>query len=121
MLKSAGHRKTKASDKITGFFFTLKRIIIMNSKYPKKVSELPQTSYYAILTPESTFVEESEAAKKNGYHSHTVESWNIEILEYEEWKKEIVRLTNRGGISFQAVKINPAQVTINVNVGIEES
>lgn len=93
----------------------------MNSKYPKKVSELPKVTYYAILTPQSTFVEESELARNNGYHSRNVESWDIEILEYEEWKKEIVRLTNRGGISFQAVKINPAQVTINVNVGIEEN
>lgn len=92
----------------------------MNS-YPKKVNELPKVPYYAILTPKSTYVEEDELAKRNGYHSHTVESWEIEILEYEEWKKEIVRLTNRGGSSFQAVKINPAQVTINVNVGIEEN
>jgi len=90
--------------------------------YPKKINELPEVPYYAILTPQSTFVEGDERSRTNpghGYHAHTVENWSIEVFDCcNKWKEEIIRLTKSNDRKFQAVKMFPAQVQINVEVEV---
>jgi hypothetical protein len=98
----------------------------VSEKYPKKVSELPNEPYYAILSEASVTVPGDERSRTNpghGYPEHTHEMWDMEVFPNEdEWKAEVVRLSGEKGYAyrrFKAVKIYPASIIMDVQVHVD--
>jgi hypothetical protein len=90
-------------------------------QYPKKVSQLSNEPYFAILVPSSTYVPGDQRSMDHpghGYPASTEHHWDILAFEsQEEWESEVLRLQNRGD-DFQAVKIVPAKITTNISIDI---
>jgi len=97
----------------------------MPKKYPHKVSELPDKSFFAILTETRVTIpgdERSRTCPGHGYPEHTESFWNMEVYENEkEWKEEVKRLTMSRdvyGREFKAVCITPAKIDVSVDIGV---
>ena len=94
----------------------------INKKYPKAIDDLPEKQFFAILTPQSTFVPGDERSKTNpghGYPEHTVYSWNMEVFQNEEEWKEEIKDKHKRNIRFKAIRAIPAQIEVSVNVEIK--
>jgi hypothetical protein len=91
--------------------------------WPKKVADLPDGEFYAILTPESVMIpgdERSRTHPGHGYPEHTVEHWSMQTFPTREsWEAEIVRLTGLVfGREFKAVVIKPAVIKTTMKVEV---
>jgi len=95
------------------------------TKYPSKVSELPEGECYAILHPESMTIpgdERSRTHPGHGYPEHSVDYWKIETFKNkEEWEQEIARLIgSRWKTEFKAVVMKSVKVETKVVVKVSE-
>lgn len=93
---------------------------------PKTVSELPNESFFAIITESSEYVEGDERSKTHpghGYPAYTLRYLNMEVFPNRTaWEKEIKRLSAfKQPSNFKAVYITPAvvktEVSVNISVG----
>lgn len=98
----------------------------MKNKYPKRVEELPDGEFFAILKPTSTTVPGDERSRTNpghGYPEHTVNNWDIEVYhDRETWEAEIRRMSKSTSYhrpDFKAVVMRPVEVSVSVDVKID--
>ena len=91
-------------------------------KFPRRVEDLPDEEFYAILYPESTTVPGDERSRTNpghGYPEHTVENWRMEVYPTrEEWEAEILKESSSefGRRKFKAIRAIPASINVTVKV-----
>ncbi len=100
----------------------------MATKYPKRIDELPEAEFYAILKPASMTIPGDERSRTNpghGYPEHSVDYWEMETFPSQaEWEAEVRRLSLDTGYyrqPFKAVKITPARIAKTVTVDISEA
>lgn len=98
----------------------------MNKKYAFLVEDIPDSEFYAILKPKSTLIPGDERSRTNpghGYPERTEQSWDIEVfLDEEDWKKEIIRLSNQTGYikeKFKAIRATSPKITTETKVEIQ--
>lgn len=92
------------------------------SKFPKRIDELSNEPFYAILHPVSTHVPGDERSKTNpghGYPEHIVQTWNIEVFDNKEsWHDAIIRL-EKANHKYKAIQAIPAKVSTETIVSIK--
>ncbi len=98
----------------------------MKTKYPQTIEDLSDEPYYAIITGDSVYIEGDERSRTNpghGYPAHTRHSLAMEVYyDRDEWIAEIKRRQSTKTYyteKFKAVKIEPAKITVTINIGIE--
>ena len=97
----------------------------MAYKYTKTKSDIPSEPHWAILKPNHTYVPGDERSRTNpghGYPAHTVSAWDYIVYDNEEeWREEIVKLTNSkyGERDFVALRAMPAKISTKVQVDID--
>lgn len=78
---------------------------------------------YAILEPESTYVEGAERSRTNpgGYPAHTVRSWSIRIYtDRKEWEETIhQRETEKSRHPYKAVILRTPNIVVAVTTDIK--
>lgn len=82
----------------------------MQDKFPKKLSELPNFPFFAILTEISITIPGDERSRTNpghGYPEHTENYFEIEIVDEKELA---VRVEKMGNQRYKVVKVIPAEV-----------
>lgn len=97
----------------------------MSETYPKKVEELPNQDFYAILTATSVTIPGDERSRTNpghGYPEHSEDYWELQVFPSREaWVAEIERLSSQTGYyrkQFKAIRAIPASVTTRVEVQV---
>jgi hypothetical protein len=99
----------------------------MSNNFPNNISELPKTPYYAILTETSVCIPGDERSRTNpghGYPAFTSYYWSMQVFPDKiAWEKEIIRRSSTkrtyGSNNWQAVKVEPANITITVAVDVK--
>ena len=90
-------------------------------KFPRSIVELPPQPYYAILTERTIHIPGDERSRTNpghGYPASTENYLSMTLFEdKEKWEEEIIRLAGRDVI-FQAIKVEPAQITKTTTIKV---
>lgn len=92
-------------------------------KWCYKLGDVPPDDHFAIIVFSSTLIpgdERSERYPGHGYPAYSQPT--VEYISYtdeQEWKNDVVERTTSGSLSFCAIRVKRAQVSINVDVAVD--